>query len=341
MDRPDIAMQGDRQREAISSAMQPYATQATLAELLDLALFQSTHQTARLCEASKREANSPYLSSWFVRRQAMLMVEGEQLKTDELRLLLHMETDSLDIVSRPERTAADYVNAFRSALHLDPENVTPSQVLDLLTLAQRSDRRLPDDARQWSLEQDVAKLTDEIAALDPRRQPTPYTAAAILRKILEEGRFNGKGPLLACLLAPMVIRTAFAAPRALVGIGSIPKLELLRLARTTADFDLPFLRTVADDARRTADAQFRFAQVKAKILDMIRVERNSSMAPKSVDHFLTVPISSVPSLAERMGLTRKGAQLVVERLVRGGVLQVHNHDTTKGRLYVCTQALGI
>lgn len=309
-------------------------------ELLDLALFDSAHQTARLCEARKSEANSPYLSNWFARRQAMLMVEWEQMKTDELRLLLHMDTDSMEIFSRSERTAGDYVHAMRQALHLDMERVTPAQIIDLLAQAQKSDRRLHDDARQWSLEQDVVKLTEELAALDPKRQPTPYTAAAILRNLLDETRFNGHGPLLAYLLAPAIVQAAFAAPRALVGIASIPKLELLRHARV-GDFDLVFLRAVAEDAKRTADAQFRFAQVRAKILSMIQVERNTSMAPKAIDHFLSVPIMSVPMLAEQMDLTRKGSQLVIERLVRSGVLQVHNHENAKGRLYVCSQALGI
>lgn len=338
-------LEGDMaSREAHSSIVRERLPHSPLMDEIGSALFHSTRHMTRLCEASKSVSSASYVPNWFVRQQAMLVAESEMLKTDEFRLIMHMETDGDEIVSRAERTAGDHALAIRMALHIDPEAVTAGQIVEIWNAADRSNKRVADAQALWGLEQDALHLVGELAALDPRRNPTPFAAMEILRRLFAGRGFASKGVQMGFILAPAIIRAGFVAPRALAGIARHFRSDiyaLKKLAEREDEFALAFFKAVAEDAQRTFDAMFRFGQIESKLLSMVPMERVSSMVPQAVSQFLLVPISSVPELASRMGVTRKGAQVIVERMVRGGVLQVHSHETLKGRLYVCNQAMGI
>lgn len=339
-----LLQESTRQREQLERLYELAKRRLHLTDDLNAALFSATHQMARLCEAGKREPNSTYVHRWFARQQAMLTGEVDKLKTDETRLVLYMETDADEIVSRAERSVSDIAFAVRQALHLDPEAVTSAQIIDVWSVAERSNRRVKDDQRSWRLEQDAVKLAEEMSALDPRRQPTPYTAMEVIRRLVLGDRFDYRSTQMAFILGPSIIRAGFAAPRALAGIARAFRTDQFAMRSLAADedrFALAFFKAVAEDAQRTSDAMYRFAQVEAKLIDMAPIERKSSLMPKAIRSFLEVPITSTPGLAQRLGLTRKGAQVIIDKLVGAGVLQIHNHEAQKGKLYVCTQAMGI
>ncbi len=302
-------------------------------------LVRAVQAVTRQCEAARRSP-VPGLAEWFMRTEAIDVATQENLRCDEIRFLAYAEGAAFEVVSRSERTAGDAMRALGAALALDPREARPVDLVEVWGASERSNmvvesRRDADQVEAERAAETVMPLLDGLA-----RDPTPGGAADVFRRMLAENRFRAR-VRMAYVLAPLVVRLGFRAPNALAGLSRhLPKPDLLLLEAERPDtFQRVFHKAVADAAERTARAAVELAGVREGLRSRLGPERATARTGGAIDAFLRRPVMNVAGLTEELGCTRKGAQLILERLVAAGVAQPLDTSRSKGRLYVCRRAV--
>lgn len=302
-------------------------------------LVRAVQAVTRQCEAARRAA-VPGLPEWFMRTEAIDVASQENLRPDEIRFLAYAEGAAFEVVSRAERTAGDALRALGSALALDPREARPVDLVEVWGASERSNmvvesRRDADQVEAERAAEAVLPLLDGLA-----RDPTPGGAAEVFRRMLAENRFRAR-VRMAYVLAPLVVRLGFRAPNSFVGLSRhLPKPDiLLQEAERPDTFQRVFHKAATDAAERTTRAAVELAGVREGLRSRLGHERATSRTGGAVDAFLRRPVMNVPGLAQELGSTRKGAQLILDRLVAAGIVQALDTSRSKGRLYVCRRAV--
>ena len=303
------------------------------------ALTRAVGATARLCERLRR-APVNGLHEWFLRTEACACAEREGLRADDVRYLAYVEGAPHEVITKSERTAADCARAVGIALDLDPRAAAAVDLAEVWNATEATNVRVGRvrDAEQVEVERACEALLAPLEGLS--REPTPAGAAELLRRILLDGRFRVRGRM-ARVMAPAVIRLGFGAPHALVGVAShLPDIDAwMREAEDADAFARGLYKAVADGAERTTRAAAELASVREGMLGRLGGQRANARTGQALDAFMRRPVMNVPNLAKAIKATPKGAQLILERLVGGGVVRVLEPDRAKGRLHVCDRAL--
>ena len=298
--------------------------------------LDAVRAAARLEEAARR--GSPPSPARHARHEGIALAAREGLGLDELRLLVHLTGTGEDVVSRVERAGADLVRSVARILPLAPGAAEPIDLVETWTLSEGWNQRAPDPtgAHEAGLDRDAEALCRLLHAF--AADPTPIEGADLVARICRENLFP-RPDRIACLLAPGIMRLALGTPGARFGLARhLPPPDRLAALPPGEATRAVLLACRAGAIEALEDLEAARA-LRADLAYRIADERRSSRTPEAIDVLIATPVLSVGDLLDAVGLTHRGANMMLRRLVGAGVVRPHRTNRAKGRLFVCDRAL--
>jgi hypothetical protein len=279
---------------------------------------------------------------WYRRRTirdeaaAIAGLEGHAIRNESLcRRIGNRDTSSLD---RATKLAADLHDAL---LLVDAWSQQPPSLEDILKLFSTSDEstgRVMRPDLVWTLEDDATWLVREceVAA----ETPEPWIAIDVIRRIWNSGRFQSTARRMAMLCAPWILARGFGCDLPVHGLSQQIRKDVdgFRDAAKSSDaWALAAAQAVAEagraNHRRIGDA----AAERRTLLAICPPERSSSSITQAVEFMIGQPIFTVKSFCESLGVTPRGAKVVLDKLEDAGLLEVEGGS--RNRNYVCRRAI--
>ncbi|MDW9478897.1 hypothetical protein GOB57_09390 [Sinorhizobium meliloti] len=302
-------------------------------------LVAAAAAVARLDEALKRTVSAePIYHASNLRREAINIaaLEGSLVRMEALcRLLGNREATNLEM---SVRLAADVHAALLVVNSWGGTTPSSEEVRALFDVSDASKgRRLKQDL-VWSLEEDCFWLHNELLAF--MEKPNPWDALENLRSLWTSGRFLGTGKRMALLVSGWMLAKGFGCTLPTVGLASyiIRDTDGFRDAAQSkitwiAKVGHALLDLGADGLKKIEDG----AMSKTSMLALCPPEKNSSSVERAIEFMMTMPVFSAKSFAQSLGLTARGAKVVLDKLEEADVVEVDGG--LRNRNFVCRRAM--
>ncbi|NTF17459.1 hypothetical protein G6L37_03430 [Agrobacterium rubi] len=267
---------------------------------------------------------------------AIAGLEGHAIRAEAVcRLIGNRDTSHLD---RGTRLATDIYDAMLIAEKWTDEPPSSEAVMQVFSKSDESYGRLMRPDVVWTMEDDAAWLSRECEVVF--ETPEPWVAVDAIRRIWNSGRFQGTSRRMAMLCAPWIVARGFSCASPVHGLAQQIRRDLdgFRTASKTSDewallTANSLARAAAGNHRRIGD----MAAERATLLALCPPERSSSSISKTIDFMIVQPIFTVKGLCDAVGLTPKGASVVLAKLEDAGVLEVEGGS--RNRNYVCRRTI--
>jgi hypothetical protein len=313
------------------------ALRARVAELTATARagFTAARASARLEESSRHGAVP---RQRLVRHEALRLANREGIGCDELRLLVYLSGQGEDVVSKTERATADLMAAFARADGLGPGSLEPIDLVEAWSLSEAWDVRSP--AAAAAREADLDRSADSLCRLLHAfaSDPDPVEGADLVARIVRDRLFP-RPDRMACLIGPAIMRLALGSPHARFGLSAhLPPPDVFARMEPAEAIPTVLLAASAGASEAYADLEATRA-LRTDLCYRIAGERAGSRTPEAIDALLGSPVLGMGGLVAAVGLTHRGANLMIKRLAAAGVLRPHRANRSKGRLFVCDRSL--
>lgn len=273
-----------------------------------------------------------------IRREAAAIasLEGGVSRPEAIALLL-ADPDAT-LMERGARTAADIGRALGMIQEWSPEGPDAAAVSHAFMTSDASTSRLIRPDMAWSLEEDCEFTSEEMARV--HETPEPWTAIEAIRRIWTSGRFFGHSRRMALVLAPWLIMTGFGGSTPVVGLADRIRREPDRFRKAESNQDIWAVLVAETLGQASLEQITRIGDLqglRATLCALCPAERSSSSVRRAVDHFIAMPIRSAKAFGEALGLTPRGAKVVLDKLVAAGIIEVDGG--ARNRNFVCRRAL--
>lgn len=272
------------------------------------------------------------------RREAISIasLEGALVRTEALcRLLGNPESTNLE---RSIRLAADIHAGLTEVATWGLEPPSSETLRSLFDIADASvGRRMKQDVI-WTLEEDCIWLHNELVSFMER--PSSWDAIETLRGLWTSGRFLGTAKRIAMLISGWLLARGFGCDHPVIGLAG----EIARDTdgfRDAAQAKVTWiarvgqaLKTLGDDGRRSIDDG---KASKASMLALCPPEKNSSSVERAVEFMMVSPVFSAKAFSKALGLTPRGAKVVLDKLEEADVVEVDGG--LRNRNFVCRRAM--
>jgi hypothetical protein len=302
------------------------------------AFVDAAAKFARIDEALKRTPDLAGLHrSISVRKEAMAIAsfEGESAQEESLARLLG-DADST-FIERGAKTAFDLHHAIDTSLKVTEEPST-SQIIDIFRDSERSRARLVKAEMLWTIEEDAGFVTDLIGRLI--ETPEPWLAVETVRRIWTSGRFFGCARRMAMILAPYCVAIGFFGDHRLFGLTRAITTSATEFREFETDPDLWAAHFAMAISKASSTQLELLGSIKGLIATMQSLcphERSSSSVLEAIGFFIAFPISSARNFSETLGLTTRGAKVVLDKMVASGILEIEGGS--RNRSYISRRSL--
>lgn len=271
------------------------------------------------------------------RREAMAIasLEGEAVREESLVRLIG-DADST-FIERGAKSAFDLYRAIGKAadLSLCP---TANEIVEIFKVSEASKLRLMNPETLWTLEEDSHVVADLASRLI--ETPEPWLAVETIRQIWISGRFFGNSRRIAMILAPWCVSVGFSGSTGLLGIaGALSKSPCdLKVIATDPDvWAIEFANAIAQAAASQQELLGTISGLVATMHSLCPHERSSSSVSKAINFFIGQPISSARHFSQTLGLSPRGAKIVLDKMVDSGLLNIEGGS--RNRSYVSRRSL--
>jgi hypothetical protein len=302
------------------------------------AFVDAAAKYARVDEAIARTPELAGLHrSISIRKEAMYIasLEGESARDDSLaRLVGDVEST---FIERGAKTAFDLHQAIKVASDLS-ESPTSQQIIDIFRISEVFKSRLMKADMVWTLEEDASFVEDLCSRLV--ETPEPWLAVETVRRIWISGRFFGCARRIAMIFAPWCVATGFGGRHRLLGLTDALAKSSGGLREIEADPDVWAINfAVAISRASTVQHELlgSVAGLTATMHALCPHERSSSSISSAIGFFIAFPISSAKHFSQTLGLTSRGAKVVLDKMVSSGILEIEGGS--RNRSYISRRSL--
>lgn len=303
----------------------------------DEAMINVARMTAD-AEASATPAGVPWYRRRTIRDEAVAIagLEGHAIRNESLcRRIGNRDTSNLD---RATKLAADIHEAI---LLVDAWCQQPpglEEILKLFSVSDESTGRVMRPDLVWTLEDDATWLVREceVAA----ETPEPWIAIDVIRRIWSSGRFQSTARRMAMLCAPWILARGFECDLPVHGLAQQIRKDIdgfRDAAKSSDSWALLAAQAVAEAGRSSHRRIGDAAAERRTLLAICPPERSSSSITTAVEFMIGQPIFTVKSFCESLGVTPRGAKVVLDKLEDAGLLEVEGGS--RNRNYVCRRAI--
>jgi hypothetical protein len=262
-------------------------------------------------------------------------LEGSLVRMEALsRLLGDRQATNLD---RSVRLAADIHDALERVSTWGAEPPSSEEIRHLFDLSDASSgRRLKQDL-VWVLEEDCLWLYNELLAF--MEKPNPWDAIENVRSLWTSGRFLGTAKRMSLLVSGWMIGHGLGCANPVIGLGTAMIRDTDGFRQASQD-RISWLAMVGhalgtigkEGLQRLVDGNAS----RVSMLALCPPEKSSSSVARTIDFMMKTPVFRKPALEKALGLTTRGAQVVLDKLEEADVVEVDGTD--RKRTYVCRRA---
>jgi len=298
-----------------------FVAAAAEAARLDEAVLRDTFKSLIYLPVSLRReaAAAASLEGFLVRPETLARVIGDRAATS---------------VDRGSRLAADLYDVLTMSSEWPASGPSHEQAVTAFMTGDASSGRLMRPDVQWTVEEDATWLVRELEGF--AETPDPWTAAETIRSVWTSGRFLGNARRMAMVCAPWVLAKGFGCARPLLGFSG-------EASRDPDGFREASQSKHAWSARAAAAAVSAFSRQRSLLEDCAAARaslralcppgRSSSSVDAVIDFCFSSPVFTAKDLCGSVGLTPTGAKLILDRMVKAGVLSVD--PASRNRKYTC------
>lgn len=303
------------------------------------AFVAAAARISRFDEALIRSSDLSSLHRSVAQRKEAVAIaasEGEACRPESLARLIG-DVDST-YIERGAKAAFDIHQAIRSVSTWARLAPSEAEILDVFKTSEASRPRLLKPEMAWLLEEDVTFLADQLGRLI--ETPEPWLAAEVLRQIWISGRFFGTSRRIATLIAPWCIRVGFLCRNMMFGTGDALAKSGCDLREVENDPDawaIAFAEVVAKASENQLALLDELMGLLATMSALCPCERSSSSVSAAINFFIACPISSAKRFSQDMGLSARGAKIVLDKMVSSKILDIEGGS--RNRSYVCRRSL--
>lgn len=286
---------------------------------------------------SDKERSSLYLPG--ARRReaiAIAMAEGAMpLPINLCRLIGDKETTNVD---RGTRIAAAIYETLVFIGKHSQFGTDDHQIIELFNIADSPTGRLMSQELKWTVHEDALWLTDVLEGY--YETPDPWTSFETLRTIWKSGRFLGTSRRIALLLAHHIIPIGIGCEQSMYGIVDVMRRDYEDLKHATNDpfgWNIMIANSISFGIR---DEYKKLKNIGAERLSMLSLcppVRNSSSIESAIAFLFEHPVFSAKLFSEKLGLTARGAKVVLDRLLDSSVIEVDGG--IRNRKYTCRRII--
>jgi hypothetical protein len=267
---------------------------------------------------------------------AIAGLEGHAVRAESLcRRIGDRDASSFD---RATKLAADLYDALMLVERWPTHAPSLEDVLKLFSVSDQSTGRVMRPDLVWTLEDDAAWLQRECEVV--AENPEPWVAIEAIRHIWTSGRFQGTARRMAMLCSPWILARGFACEVALYGIAQQIRKDIdgyRDAAKTSDGWALVVAQAVSEVGKVTHKSIGDAAAERTSLLAICPPERSSSSVGSAVEFVIGQPIFTVKSFCEALGVTPRGAKVILDKLEEAGLLEVEGGS--RNRNYVCRRAI--
>ncbi|WP_456717192.1 MULTISPECIES: hypothetical protein [unclassified Bradyrhizobium] len=160
-------------------------------------------------------------------------------------------------------------------------------------------------------------------------------ARIVFTQIADES-FLRFGKRIRMLIAPWLGARLLGLRRATIPVALTVNQEV-----DAAKVDEPaaLARALEKAARRASDGLTNVRLLRDGLLKEYGDRNAKSKAEDAVDFFVTQPMASSRDIEKALGLSRRGANFVIDRLLQRGVIENVHQDRAKNRVFACRRAM--
>jgi hypothetical protein len=267
---------------------------------------------------------------------AIATVEGASSRPEAIARL--MSDPEATMMERGSRTAADIARALAATRTWDSSGPSAAAISETFRISDASTARLIRPDMAWSLEEDCEFTAGELAKAS--ETPEPWTAIEALRLIWTSGRFFGHSRRMALIAAPWLLSKGFGCSMPFIGLADHVRRSPEAYRRAEGDQEewaILIARTVAAAASDQISRVGDLMALRRTFAALCPSERSSSSVGKAIDLLIESPVISAKAFAERLGLTPRGAKVVLDKLEEARIVEVEGG--ARNRVFVCRRAL--
>ncbi len=308
------------------------------------ALADASAAMARLDESMRHHRMPVVARAWMLRSETLGIMECSEGEKVPEQILCHLLVDDLYGLSNLKQRVSVCIHSALDRAIDGPQG--DEDVADWLTAiwseSESSNRHLDAGAAEWRNETSIWETAAPIRSILGTRSYS--MTAECLRQLWISPSFDGKGRRMALLLAPHFLKTTFDAPMAQVGLARALNTDPDATRQASADPEMwitHFFEAVAVSARRAYEATQTLSRLTIDLNNLMPAERAGSRKSKALELFLQRPVRTVQDLASDLGMSDYGTTLIIEKMVKAGVVQKADGSSKQNRSYVCRKAMAV
>lgn len=274
--------------------------------------------------------------AWISRAESAAIAVADGFLVDAPALTRATSEEAPTNLDKGVRSALD---AFRARRLISTWTEPPSSdlLLEMYSVATKSVASRRDAAAEFKLQDDAsdlrAALADAAEAADLRE------AARVLGGQIADDSFCGHGMRVRLLIAPWLAGRILGLRRASVPLALTLLQEMKKADPLDADPSATLARAMVLAMKQALDMLKNIRLLREALVGECSVERSTSSIGKAVEFFVASPIAASRDLEKALGLTRRGANLVISDLLQAGVVESAYPERAKNRVFLCRRAL--
>lgn len=273
-----------------------------------------------------------------MRRESMAAaaMEGFLVRPEYLAKTLSDRSRSAPV--RGVLLAAGVHDGLSQACQWSDAGPTHSECVSFFSACDSASGRLIRPDVQWSVEEDSQWLADVLSAF--AETADPWTAAEAVRTVWISGRFFGTSRRMAAAAAPWILKRGFGCSNPMFGAArgfSRGPDGFRDAAHSVAEWAVFLASSLADAFSSELSFLNDGLASRTALAALCPPGRSSSSVEAAVSFAFRNPAFTARDLCAGLGLTARGAKVVLDKLVEAGAFSVEGGS--RNRTYLCRRTL--
>ena len=272
-------------------------------------------------------------TSWLARAEAVAMATSSGFHVDVHELVRALGEEVPTNLDKGTRAALECYRGRRMVgTWLTPP--TTDLVLELFYTALKGQVGRLEPLQELNLQDESRDLANSLQ--DAFESRNLREAARILYSQLTDGSFNRFGKRMRMLVAPWVGARLLGLKKASIPLALTINDEL---ARAVEDEPAALARALEIAAKKAFDGLTNVRLLRDGLLKESGDWNAQSKVENAVDFFVAQPMASSKDIQKALGLSRRGANFIIDRLLQRGVIENFHQDRAKNRVFACRRAM--